>query len=171
MARLELPAVRRGEEPYSLRLAWSLAAEAAFPQLGVEIVATEIDDVMLRRSAAGLYQRGSLHDLPRHLLDMAFRRSDDLYEFRACYRRDITFLQQDIRTEMPDGPFDLILCRNLVFTYFEAPMQPELLARMCERLQPGGAFVIGAHERLPADRHGLEAWDGPAEIYRFSPSS
>lgn len=29
--------------------------------------------------------------------------------FRRC---------QDLREEMLDGPFDLILCRNLAFTYF-----------------------------------------------------
>ena len=95
-----------GEEPYSLRLAWNLHAEAAFPSVGVHIIATDVDETMLTRAKAGLYRRGSFRDLPPELVDRAFRCSDDLYEIRAEFRRDIAFLLQDIRSEMPEGPFD-----------------------------------------------------------------
>ena len=37
----------------------------------------------------------------------------------------------DIRRSMHDGPFDLILCRNLVFTYFDEAMQ----RRVADQLQ------------------------------------
>lgn len=159
-----------GEEPYSLRLAWSLEAEAAFPSLSVRIVATDADGTMLARARAGLYQRGALRDMPRHLSDRAFEVSDDFYEVRELLRRDVTFLQQDIRRALPDGPFDLILCRNLVFTYFATPTQAELLGRICQRLRPGGALVIGAHEPLPPSGPPLVRWDGPGPVYRLSPS-
>lgn len=158
-----------GEEPYSLRLGWSLEAEAVFPDVRLEIVATDIDDTMLSRAAAGLYQAGSLHDLPPELLETAFLRSDGLYEIAPRFRRDIQFLRQDIRIEMPAGLFDLILCRNLVFTYFDEPTQAELLAKMCARLRPGGSLVIGAHETLPKVPYGFASWNGPAQIYRFAP--
>lgn len=68
---------------------------------------------------------------------------------RATYDRDIEFLVQDIRREMPDGPFDLILCRNLVFTYFDEALQRELLDRIRERLEPGGYLAVGRKEVLP----------------------
>ena len=29
----------------------------------------------------------------------------------------------DIRQDLPDGRFDLVHCRNLVFTYFQTPLQ------------------------------------------------
>jgi chemotaxis protein methyltransferase CheR len=67
-----------GEEPYSLRIAWSLDAGAAFPGLSVMIVATDIDEVMLTRAREGLYQRGSLRDMPRCLIDRGFEASDNL---------------------------------------------------------------------------------------------
>jgi chemotaxis protein methyltransferase CheR len=51
---------------------------------------------------------------------------------------------------MPEGPFDLILCRNLVLTYLDSRAQRGVLLRLAERLAAGGAFVIGRHERLPA---------------------
>jgi chemotaxis protein methyltransferase CheR len=160
-----------GEEPYSLRFAWNLHAEAAFPSVGVRIVATDVDETMLTRAEAGLYRRGSFRDMPPELVDRAFRRLDDLYEIRTEFRRDIAFLLQDIRSEMPEGPFDLALCRNLVFTYFDRPAQLDLLPRICARLRTGAGFVIGSHEALPALRCGLVPWNGPAPIYRLSPPS
>lgn len=157
-----------GEEPYSLRLAWSLHAQAAFPLVGIRILATDIDETALARAGAGLYRRSSLRDLPVRLIGPAFTMSDDLCALREWPRRDIVFRQQDIRREQPDGPFDLIACRNLVFTYFDRPTQVELLRRFRERLRPGGALVIGAHEALPGSEGQLKPWDGSASIYRLS---
>ncbi|WP_188898549.1 CheR family methyltransferase [Caldovatus sediminis] len=159
-----------GEEPYSLRLAWRVDAEAAFPSLGITIVATDVDETLLARARAGLYRRGSLRDLPPRLVGLAFEVSDGLYRVREWLRRDVTFLRQDIRRDLPDGPFDLILCRNLVFTYFDGVLQTELLDRVCRRLRPGGALVIGVHEFLPASGSPLARWGVSGPIYRFLPS-
>lgn len=54
-----------------------------------------------------------------------------------------------LRGETPAGPFDLVLCRNLAFTYFAPAVQKRVLARVAERLLPGGCLVIGAQEELP----------------------
>jgi chemotaxis protein methyltransferase CheR len=50
---------------------------------------------------------------------------------------------------------DIILCRNLVFTYFAEPLQRQVLERLTEHLVPGGYLVIGKHDTLPAGRPGL----------------
>ena len=50
---------------------------------------------------------------------------------------------------MPDGPFDLILCRNLVFTYFDEALQRRISKQLRERLRPGG-FRPGSPRSLPA---------------------
>jgi chemotaxis protein methyltransferase CheR len=47
---------------------------------------------------------------------------------------------------MPGGVFDLVLCRNLVFTYFEASLQVALLERLLQRMAPSAVLLIGAHE-------------------------
>ena len=67
----------------------------------------------------------------------------------------MSFRALDIRQQQPDGPFDLILCRNLVFTYFAVAAQTETLRAIVARLAPGGYLVIGAHERLPEEGGGL----------------
>jgi chemotaxis protein methyltransferase CheR len=61
----------------------------------------------------------------------------------------VRFLRQDIRQAFPEGRFDLILCRNLVFTYFETPVQAAIARRLAERLETGGMLLLGIHEALP----------------------
>ena len=159
-----------GEEPYSLRIAWDLVAERAFPSLNVRIIATEIDETMLARAASGLYSLGSLHDLPPSLVVRAFESSGDLFLLKERYREGVALRRQDIRTEMPRGSFDLVLCRNLVFTYFDEETQARLLGGICDRLRPGGFLVIGAHEELPANDRPLIPWSEPMPIYQLSSS-
>ena len=67
---------------------------------------------------------------------------------------------------MPEQHFDLILCRNLVFTYFCLELQRRVLQHLARRLRPGGVLVIGAHESLPGPLQGLVAWPGAQGIFR-----
>jgi chemotaxis protein methyltransferase CheR len=79
----------------------------------------------------------------------AFERFDDEHCLRAEYRALVCFLEQDICHALPEGRFDLILCRNLVFTYFEIAMQAAIARRLVERLVAGGRLLLGIHESLP----------------------
>ncbi len=63
----------------------------------------------------------------------------------------VQFRLSDIQQDSPAESFSLILCRNLVFTYFDDPLQQQVLAALSERLLPGGYLVIGKHESLPAN--------------------
>jgi chemotaxis protein methyltransferase CheR len=82
---------------------------------------------------------------------VAFDRVGDRFCVRPRHREGITFLPQDLRTQAPSGPFDLVLCRYVAFTYFAPPLQQEVLARLLRQLLPHGYVVIGTHEQLPGD--------------------
>ncbi len=137
-----------GEEPYTLALSWRFVARCDEPKLGFTVIASDDDEVMLKRAAAACYERSSLKDLPPEWIGRAFSRSADLFCLLPEFRGDVRFLRQDIRREMPDGPFDLILCRNLVFTYFDEVLQRRLLHEMSERLVARGFLILGAHEAV-----------------------
>jgi chemotaxis protein methyltransferase CheR len=79
---------------------------------------------------------------------------------RETFREGICFVAQDIRQDLPVGDFDLVLCRNLVCTYFAEALQQQILAQIAERLVPGGVLVLGAHETLPPNDLGLVAYPG-----------
>jgi chemotaxis protein methyltransferase CheR len=128
-------------------------------------VATDIDPQLIDRARRGCFRASSLREVPAELLALAFERSEQGYVARAALREFVEFRCQDLREEMPEGYFDLILCRNLAFTYFGAELQRELLARLCGRLQPGGALVVGLHESLPAEQGALAPWPGTRAVY------
>ncbi len=140
-----------GEEVYTLRLIWDLRLQARFPDRHLTILASDADAVMLARAATACYPRGSFKDAPAEWLADAFAQENDLLCLRPAFRHDISFRREDIREGQPDGPFHLVLCRNLVFTYFAEDLQRRLLTAIEQRLAPGGLLVLGAHERLPKE--------------------
>ncbi len=146
-----------GEEPYSLTILWRLDVAPRFPGLGLAVLATDSDDVMLARARAARYAAGTLSALPRDFRDAAFVREDGRFRLRPAFREGVTFLEQDVREVMPEGPFHVILCRNLVFTYFAETLQRRLLPRLARRLAAGGVLVLGRRESLPRGAEGFRA--------------
>jgi chemotaxis protein methyltransferase CheR len=155
-----------GEEPYTLAAMWECALRRRFPLAELWIIATDADVRMLARARAGIFAAGSLRDLPAAWIPHCFDRTGDRYVVRPPLRRLITFRRQDLRRARPAGPLDLVLCRNLAFTYFEDDLQREVLAHIARRLRPGGALVIGSHESLPAGAKGFVPWDHHLGIHR-----
>lgn len=155
-----------GEEPYSLRIGWSMGAQSRQPALSIAITATDADPVMLSRARAGCYAAGSLKELPAEWREAAFEPRGDLFCVRPDYRDGITFALQDIRDEWPSGPFDLILCRNLAFTYFLPNVRAAVFAEIDRRLRPGGYLAIGGHESLPPEASGYDPAFGGLSIFR-----
>lgn len=152
-----------GEEPYTLSMVWRWKTGVA-AQLRLRIVATEVDECLLERARRGVYGRSSLRHLPRELR-CCFTPEGERYRIDPAHRELITFACQDVRQDLSDEDFHLVLCRNLVFTYYDESLQRQLLDRLAQRLVPGGALVIGIHEILPAYETALAARDEGLGIY------
>ena len=159
-----------GEEPFTVALIWKFSLALLFPDVKLHILATDADAVMIRRARQGCYSPGALRDLPASWRRQAFRRNNEKCCLQARYRQGIEIMNHDVRNGVPDGPFDLVLCRNLVFTYFDERLACEVGSGFREGLRRGGALVIGAHERLPADLRGFDRWDPCPAIYRRGPA-
>jgi len=158
-----------GEEPWSLALLWQLEVGAAFPGLALRVTGTDVDAHLLERAAAGIYPSSATRELPAQLRARAFETMETAYRLHPQLRRGVEFLRQDVRREAPTdrGPFHLVLCRNLAFTYFDTDVQRQVAGRIAGALVPGGALVIGSHERLPANGEGYVAEPGVRGAYRF----
>jgi chemotaxis protein methyltransferase CheR len=150
-----------GEEPYSLALA---AVEA-----GVEIrlIATDVDPVLLERARAACYPASSLRGLPADLRERAFEAGC----LRSEYREPVEFRRHDVRAGAPGGPFDVVLCRNLVFTYFGEELQREVGRDIARSLRAGGALVVGAHETPTEGLNRFEPWPAARSVYRRQDTS
>jgi chemotaxis protein methyltransferase CheR len=147
-------------------LLWRFVTVRDWPQIDLRIVATDADDVAIRRAETACYEASSLKDLPREWLAQAFHRSNALFCLDDGLREKVDFHLQDIKQAMPDGPFEVILCRNLVFTYFDETLQRAVLTRILDRLAPGGFLILGKHEALPADAGRLARLRSNLPIYR-----
>lgn len=139
-----------GEEPYTLRLLWDLRIGPRYPGVAVSITATDVNERLLDRARAACYTRSSLRELPAGWIDQAFDPHGRLFCLRERWRQGVEFLRQDLRHEQPSGEFDLVLCRNVAFTYFCEQAQRDVLARIGGCLASGGFLVIGDHESLPS---------------------
>lgn len=156
-----------GEEPYTLAIQWRLALAASFPQLELGILGTDIDAALLERARAACYRPGSLKTLPAHGREQAFERRGALLCLRAAFRAGVELERQDLLTDAPQRRFDLVLCRNLAFTYFDERLAQAALERIASRLRPGGALVIGNRERLPQNEL-FEPWPLCRAVFRRS---
>jgi chemotaxis protein methyltransferase CheR len=138
-----------GEEPYTLSFVWELDVRRHFPTMGLSVLATDVDETMLERAERGCYGAGSLKQLPPEWVPVAFRHEDGLFCVRDELRACVTFRREDIRTTLPDGPFDLVMCRNLALTYFEPELQRTVIEGIVGRIVRGGLLIVGCHECPP----------------------
>jgi chemotaxis protein methyltransferase CheR len=149
-----------------LRILWDIDVAQEHPDVSLSIIATDVDKASLARAGRGCFEPTSLHELPPQLIEQAFDRVSAQYCVRRVHRNRIEFVDQDLRLEVPPRLFDLVLCRNLAFTYFALPLQRQVLRRMLGQLRPGGYFVIGSHEELPGDVPGLVPLAGAPKVFR-----
>lgn len=139
-----------GEEPFTVAMLLRLGPKPLPERIDVELLGSDLDARQLERAARAVYPESSLRDLPAEWRARAFvREADGDYRLAEPYARDVRLLHQDVRREAPTGRFDLILCRNLVFTYFDGDGQARCLDRFAAVLEAGGHLVLGGHETLP----------------------
>jgi chemotaxis protein methyltransferase CheR len=157
-----------GEEPYTLALIWQFRFRRSgrLPGLELKILGTDIADELLRRARNATYPPGCLKDLPKRWRIAAFDKTESGYCLKPAYGKCVEFQRHDIREPPIDGPFDLVLCRNLAFTYFDHGLQLQTAQRLHAALADGGALILGLHEALPADVTGFSAWSTAHRVYR-----
>jgi chemotaxis protein methyltransferase CheR len=159
-----------GEEAYTLAILWKLCLAARFPDVRLRVTATDLDAVVLTRARSGTFSASALRELPAAWRERAFVEAAEGWRVRPEFRDAIEFRHEDIRVPQTSAAdrFQLVLCRNLVFTYFELELQREILDRIAARMVPGGALVLGIHETLPPDTAGFAPWHAKNRIYRRS---
>jgi chemotaxis protein methyltransferase CheR len=154
-----------GEEPYTLSIAWQLELAPRWPDLRLDVLATDVDDEELGRARAAQYPGAALTELDARWKAAAFAPDGGGVRLREAYGADVHLLRHDLRAGVPPGaPFDVILCRNLAFTYFDEGLQREVAEHLSAALRPAGTLVIGAKETLPGGVGGLSP-EAPA-VYR-----
>lgn len=158
-----------GEEPFSLQLIWKLSVYPLLKRhMSLNIIATERNRILLDRARKGIYTFRSLKELPVKFLREGFIKVNDEYVLKDEFRENVDLQYQDVRLNTPPGRFDLIMCRNLVFTYFEKELQKDIFKKIVNKLRPKGFLVVGSHEMLTEEIGVLTNYRNMKCIYQKS---
>ncbi|MEM1415624.1 MAG: protein-glutamate O-methyltransferase CheR [Myxococcota bacterium] len=144
--RIWSAACSTGQEPYTLGI--MLLDE--FPQASgwdVEIVATDLDTQVLAKAREGQYNQLEVNrGLPVRTLIKHFEREGRAFRAKDTLRSMVDFRQLNLIEDVyPDGPFDLVLIRN-VLIYFDLETKRAVLDKVLRRLAPDGYVVLGGAE-------------------------
>ena len=147
-----------GQEAFTLAM---VLAEALGPESfreRVKIYATDVDERALADARAATYDERQVSDVPPHLLERYFERTDAHFTFRRELRRSVIFGRNDLVQDAPISRIDLLVCRNTLM-YFDAATQAGILRRFHFALAEGGILFLGRAETLLSNSDGYVALD------------
>ena len=161
-----------GQEAYSLAMLVCELVEADIARKLCDnhfsILASDISTTALAAAQAGRYARA---EVARGLTDSLLRRhfiaERKHWVAGEPLRRLVRFLRFNLlHSPIELGPFDLVLCRN-VLIYFDEPTQRRVCEALYGILHDGGWLVLGAAESLHGVEDRMEAIKvGKAVLYR-----
>jgi chemotaxis protein methyltransferase CheR len=138
-----------GEEIYTLSmvLADELGVNAPWSILG-----SDISTQVLAVAQRGLYWLDRTRGLPQSYLKKyclkGVRSQEGSFLIAPELRRHTRFMQINLNTTLPEiGKFHCIFLRN-VMIYFDNDTKRKVVARLVEKLRPGGYLIVGHSESL-----------------------
>lgn len=142
--RIWSAACSTGDEPYSLVM---LLAKY-IPMRDISIIATDIDEQILEKAKAGLYNVKSLKALPQEFVEKYFVKiSDTSYKIKDEVKQCVEFKHHNLlKDDYPKG-CDMIVCRNVVI-YFTEEAKEMIYKKFSESLVPGGVLFVGSTEQI-----------------------
>lgn len=142
-----------GEEAYTLAILWR---EYFGPEkIPLKIMATDLREDELERARQGRYKASGLKEAPPDILSRYFTPEEKGFRLQEEVKQEIIFQHHDLLKEPPLAGMNLILCRNLAFTYFSLEAQERTGEKLRRALVPGGFLFLGKKEKLPSKAKGL----------------
>jgi chemotaxis protein methyltransferase CheR len=147
-----------GEEPYSVAIVLQETI-AELDTWDVRILATDLDSNVLAHGERGIYREDRFEKMESERQRRWFTRmASGQFAAHEQLRNMISFKPLNLIGAWPfNGPFDLILCRN-VMIYFGRDTQRDIVERMAERQSVGDYLFLGHSESLlnVSTRYALE---------------
>lgn len=132
-----------GEEPYTL----SMVLSKHIPLSRIQILATDIDENVLAKARHGVYSERALNEAPKDMVNKFFKKEGPYYTVADEIKRTVTFKKQNLLADRYDGPFDLIVCRN-VLIYFTEDAKESIYHKFSSALRQGGILFVGSTEQI-----------------------
>jgi len=141
-----------GEEPYTVAmlLAKHLPADEGWD---VRLLATDISNRVLEKARRGIYPIARSPELPKDLLHgfilrgTAERQGEMKVRVEIQQMVDFRRLNLDRESDLTEGPFDAVFCRN-VLIYFDAESKQRVVTNLVRHLIDNGLLFVGHAENL-----------------------
>jgi chemotaxis protein methyltransferase CheR len=144
-----------GEEAYSLAILFN----EFFPQVTVQIIATDIDETVLKEAKKGSYLEQSLKEVPTYLKKKYFHYDNNTYQVDPKLGKQITFAKHNLLADRYPSQIDLLVCRN-VLIYFTDEAKEEIYHGFKDALNPGGVLFVGSTEQIfSSEKYQLKLYD------------
>lgn len=132
-----------GEEPYTIAMIMSKLQ----PLSQVQILATDIDENVISRAKIGAYPERALNEVPDDIRRKYFKQDGSLFYISDEIKKTVTFKKQNLLADPFAGPYDLIVCRN-VLIYFTEEAKDILYKKFSSALKEDGIFFVGSTEQI-----------------------
>lgn len=143
-----------GAEPYSVAIVLRRDLRHLTRDWDINIVATDINQQYLAQAAHGEFEQWAFRSAGRDLKDSCFVPADGRWRIRKEFSDCVTFQPHNlVRDPSADiargqGPFDLILCRNVII-YFSKQVAQQTIDNFFHSLAPYGWLCVGHSEPNP----------------------
>ena len=142
-----------GEEPYSIAILINEIFEKEDFNLNLNIFATDIDSMALKKAKEAVYSFESIKDVKYRLLTKYFKTQGESFRLISKIKEMVAFAFYDMLekksyapSESIYGDFDVVLCRN-VLIYFNTEYQDLIFDKLYRALAKHGYLVLGEVER------------------------
>jgi len=137
-----------GEEPYSYAI---MLHDQTLLRKDVDwqIIATDIDDVILQKAKEGIYDKSALEFISERQLHRHFTPlPDGKFAIKPHVKEMVRFQHHDLMSGVPiQRGLDIISCRNVTI-YFSDQQKNDLVRMFHQGLRPGGYYIMGMSEFL-----------------------
>lgn len=163
--RIWCAACSTGQEPYSIAMLME-EARGQYPQLKLDILASDISDRVLEKARAGFYtdfevQRG----LSAEQLAKYFAKVGDIWQVKPALRELIRWRQFNLLDQMAIlGRFEVVFCRN-VLIYFDMETKRQVLDRIAATMADEGFLFLGGAETVIGLTEAFTAVPGKPGLY------
>ena len=132
-----------GCEPYSL----AMILNEINPRVNAKILATDIDNNILRRAKEGEYLPSEMKNITGDFKKKYFKEINGKFLIDTKLKSMINFKKHDLILDIYEKDFDLIVCRNVVI-YFKKEIKDEIFQKFSNSLKKGGMLFVGATESI-----------------------
>ncbi|MDD1729115.1 MAG: protein-glutamate O-methyltransferase CheR, partial [Methanospirillum sp.] len=138
------------------------------PAYNGSIIATDIDEEMLKKAKIGAYEKNALENMSDSQITKHFdKKEDGKYYIKDHIKQIVKFQAHDLMTTSPIARMmDMVSCRNVTI-YFNEQQKKGLVKLVHESLAKDGYYIMGMSEYMAKDvEHLFKAYKPMLKVFQ-----